>query len=71
MRMEPNHKLRYLRMKQGWSQGDLAEELGVTRQYISRIETGITAPGRVLAKVILALTQSWGEPIEMSDWWVE
>jgi transcriptional regulator with XRE-family HTH domain len=58
-------------MKKGWSQGDLANELGVTRQYVSRIETGLTAPGRVLAKVILILTKRWGEPIEITDWWVE
>ncbi len=32
--------LRDLRVQRGWTQAQLAEELGVTRQYVSEIENG-------------------------------
>lgn len=32
--------LRDLRLQRGWTQQDLAEELGVTRQYVVELETG-------------------------------
>jgi HTH-type transcriptional regulator / antitoxin HipB len=32
--------LRQLRKAKGWTQAELAEELGVTRQYVVELETG-------------------------------
>jgi len=35
-----NNKVRELRGERGWSQGDLAEKLDVSRQTVNAIETG-------------------------------
>ena len=42
-------KLRVLRAERGWSQADLAERLGVSRQAINAIETGKYTPSLQLA----------------------
>lgn len=41
--------LRERRAARGWSQGDLADELGVSRQTINAIETGKYDPSLELA----------------------
>jgi putative transcriptional regulator len=43
------NSLRELRTAAGWSQGDLADRLGVSRQTINSIETGKYDPGLPLA----------------------
>jgi putative transcriptional regulator len=43
-----NH-LRALRAERGWSQSDLAERLGVSRQSVNAIETGRYDPSLPLA----------------------
>lgn len=43
-----NH-LKSLRTAQAWSQGDLADQLGVSRQSINAIETGKFDPSLPLA----------------------
>ena len=43
------NKLRELRAQKNWSQGDLAEALGVSRQTINAIETGKYDPSLPLA----------------------
>jgi putative transcriptional regulator len=43
------NSLRELRAKQGWSQADLAEKLGVSRQTINAIETEKYDPSLPLA----------------------
>lgn len=42
-------RVRELREQHGWSQGDLAERLGVSRQTINAIETGKYDPSLPLA----------------------
>ena len=43
------NRLRVLRAERGWSQGDLAEALGVSRQSVNAIETGRYDPSLPLA----------------------
>lgn len=43
------NRVRELREKQGWSQGDLADRLGVSRQTVNAIETGKYDPSLPLA----------------------
>jgi putative transcriptional regulator len=56
-----NNRVRDLRGEQGWSQGDLAERLDVSRQTINAIETGKYDPSLPLAFKIARL---FGQPIE-------
>ncbi|RHW74637.1 helix-turn-helix transcriptional regulator [Colwellia sp. RSH04] len=55
------NRLRVLRAEKGWSQADLAEKLGVSRQAINAIETGKHAPSLTLA---FALADIFGQRIE-------
>jgi putative transcriptional regulator len=41
--------LREMRAERGWSQGDLAERLGVSRQTVNALETGKYDPSLPLA----------------------
>ena len=43
------NRLRILRAGRAWSQGDLAERLGVSRQSVNAIETGEYDPSLPLA----------------------
>ena len=53
--------VRELRSAQGWSQGDLADKLEVSRQTINAIETGRYDPSLPLA---FAIGKLFGKPIE-------
>ena len=53
--------LRMLRAEREWSQADLADRLGVSRQTINAIETGKYDPSLPLAFAIAAL---FGQPVE-------
>ena len=44
-----NNRVRELRGARGWSQGDLAEQLDVSRQTVNAIETGKYDPSLPLA----------------------
>ncbi|MCD7099047.1 helix-turn-helix transcriptional regulator [Stenotrophomonas sp. MMGLT7] len=55
------NRMRELREAHGWSQGELAEHLGVSRQTINALETGKYDPSLPLAFRIGAL---FGQPIE-------
>ncbi len=44
-----NNRLRELRDRHGWSQGELAERLDVSRQTVNAIETGKYDPSLPLA----------------------
>ena len=44
-----NNRIRELRGERGWSQGDLAEKLDVSRQTVNAIETGKYDPSLPLA----------------------
>ncbi len=53
--------VRELRTERGWSQGDLADKLEVSRQTMNAIETGRYDPSLPLAFTIAKL---FGKPIE-------
>lgn len=50
-----NNRLKVLRAERDWSQADLAERLGVSRQSVNAIETGKYDPSLPLAFRISAL----------------
>ena len=50
-----NNRLKELRADRGWSQGNLAEALGVSRQTVNAIETGRYDPSLPLAFAIADL----------------
>ncbi len=56
-----NNRLRELREALGWSQGELAAELEVSRQTVNALETGKYDPSLPLAFRIARL---FGKPIE-------
>ncbi len=53
--------LRILRAQRQWSQADLAERLGVSRQTINAIETGRYDPSLPLA---FSISRLFGQPID-------
>jgi len=55
------NELRILRAERAWSQGDLAEKLGVSRQTVNALETGKYDPSLPLAFKIARL---FGRQIE-------
>lgn len=55
------NRLRVLRAERSWSQADLAESLGVSRQTVNALETGKYDPSLPLAFKIARL---FGQPIE-------
>ncbi|MFN3388335.1 MAG: helix-turn-helix transcriptional regulator [Allosphingosinicella sp.] len=55
------NRLRVLRAERGWSQGDLAERLDVSRQSVNAIETGRYDPSLPLA---FRIADIFGLPIE-------
>jgi putative transcriptional regulator len=55
------NRLKVLRAERSWSQGDLAERLGVSRQTVNAIETGKYDPSLPLAFAIARLFEM---PIE-------
>lgn len=56
-----NNRLRVLRAEREWSQTDLADRLGVSRQTIHAIETGKYDPSLPLA---FAIARLFGKLIE-------
>ena len=55
------NRLRELRAERGWSQGDLGEQLEVSRQSVNAIETGKYDPSLPLA---FKIARVFGQPIE-------
>ena len=58
-----DNDLRERRAERGWSQGDLAEKLGVSRQTVNAIETGKYDPSLELAFRIARLFKARVEDV--------
>ena len=43
------NRLREARAARGWTQADLAEQVGVTRKTINTVENGVFTPSTILA----------------------
>ena len=56
-----NNRLKVLRAERDWSQADLAEQLGVSRQTVNALETGRYDPSLPLA---FKIAHVFGHPIE-------
>jgi len=56
-----NNRLKVLRAERNWSQADLAERLGVSRQTVNALETGRYDPSLPLAFRIAGVFE---QPIE-------
>ncbi|MGZ9100637.1 MAG: helix-turn-helix transcriptional regulator [Brevundimonas sp.] len=55
------NRLKVLRAERNWSQADLADQLGVSRQTVNALETGRYDPSLPLA---FKIAQVFGQPIE-------
>ena len=62
-----NNRLRILRAERNWSQADLADALGVSRQTINAIETGKYGPSLPLAFKIAQVFSAAIEAIFIPD----
>ena len=62
-----NNRLKVLRAERNWSQQDLAEQLGVSRQSVNAIETGKYDPSLPLAFRIADLFEARIEEIFTRD----
>jgi len=56
-----NNRLKVLRAERDWSQADLAERLGVSRQTVNALETGRYDPSLPLA---FRISRVFSQPIE-------
>ncbi len=62
-----NNRLRELRDARGWSQGELAERLDVSRQTVNALETGKYDPSLPLAFRIARLFETRIEDVFIPD----
>ena len=62
-----NNRLKVLRAERSWSQQDLAERLGVSRQSVNAIETGKYDPSLPLVFRIADLFEARIEEIFVRD----
>ena len=56
-----NNRLKVLRAERNWSQADLADQLGVSRQTVNALETGRYDPSLPLA---FRIAKVFGQAIE-------
>jgi putative transcriptional regulator len=61
------NRLKVLRAERNWSQADLADRLGVSRQTVNALETGKYDPSLILAFKIAHLFQMKIEEIFQPD----
>jgi len=64
-----NNRLKILRAERSWSQGDLADRLGVSRQSVNAIEAGKNDPSlpmgfRIAELFGLAIEQVFSSPTQ-------
>ena len=63
-----NNRLKQFREKHGWSQGELAKRLGVSRQTINAVETDKYDPSLPLALRMAKLFEVNVPDLFIDDW---
>ena len=63
-----NNRVRELREKHGWSQGELGERLGVSRQTINAVETDKYDPSLPLALRVAKIFGVNVDAVFLDDW---
>jgi putative transcriptional regulator len=58
-----SNRLREARAQRGWTQADLAEQVGVTRKTINTVENGVFVPSTVLALKLARALQTTVEAL--------
>ena len=61
------NRIKVLRAERDWSQGEMAERLGVSRQTVNAIESGKYDPSLPLAFKIAGLFELWIEDVFKPD----
>lgn len=56
-----DNRIREAREARGWTQGQLAERIAVSRKTVNTVENGVFVPSTVIA---LKLARELGEPVE-------
>ena len=56
-----SNSVRAAREAAGWTQGELAERIGVSRKTVNTVENGVFIPSTVVA---LKLARALGRPVE-------
>ena len=59
-----NH-VRQFREERGWTQAQLAEEMGVSRKTVNTVENGVFTPSTIVS---LKFAQALGETVEALFW---
>lgn len=59
------NRVRDLRESRGWTQLDLAEQMGVSRKTVNTVENGIMVPSTVVS---LKMARALQQPVEHVFW---
>lgn len=59
----PNEQLRYARTLKGWTQAELAEQVGTSFEMVSRWERGVTLPSAYFRKRLCAVLEKTAEEL--------
>ncbi|GAA0738907.1 helix-turn-helix transcriptional regulator [Sphingomonas japonica] len=60
-----HNRVRELREARGWTQLDLAEQMGVSRKTVNTIENGIFVPSTIVS---LKMARALKQPLETIFW---
>jgi putative transcriptional regulator len=60
-----NNDIKHRRTARGWTQAELADEVGVSRKTINTVENGVFVPSTILA---LRLARALGVSVERLFW---
>lgn len=63
-------RIRFMRKKSGLSQEELATRIGISRTFLTLIESGLRTPSmKTLNDLMTTLTDQVGERVARKGWW--